>query len=75
MAEHVQFSTAAQEKYVPVLADAISSVNEKFNICEKLEQLQFGDEEVVQVVLKFLDNLHLEKSFCDLTDSQKSALL
>ncbi|KAL4315207.1 hypothetical protein AHAS_Ahas15G0162000 [Arachis hypogaea] len=52
MAEHAQFSTAAWEKYVPVLADAISGVNEKFNIGEKLEQLQLGDEEVEQLANK-----------------------
>lgn len=47
MAEHVQFSTAAQGKHVQVLANAIFGVNEKFKISEKLEQLEFGDDEVV----------------------------
>ncbi|RYQ85917.1 hypothetical protein Ahy_B10g105557 [Arachis hypogaea] len=75
MAEHVQFLTAAQGKNVQVLVDAISGVNEKFKISEKLEQLGFSDDEVVQVVLKFSDNPQLEKSFWDLTDSQKSALV
>ncbi|XP_015957572.1 uncharacterized protein LOC107481776 isoform X1 [Arachis duranensis] len=75
MVECVRFSIAAQEKHVQILADAISGVNERFKIGEKLEQLGFSDDEVVQVVLKFSDNSNLEKSFWSLTNSQKSALV
>ncbi|XLR33828.1 hypothetical protein S83_061728 [Arachis hypogaea] len=72
MVEQVQFSTAEQGRNAQVLADAISGVNEKFMVGEKLEQLGFDNDEVVQVAVKFANNAQMEKVFWGLKDSQKS---
>ncbi|XLS59794.1 hypothetical protein HN51_009549 [Arachis hypogaea] len=72
MVEHVQFSTAEQGKNAQVLADAISGVNKKFMVGEKLEQLEFDNDEVVQVAVKFANNAQTEKVFWDLKNSHKS---
>ncbi|XLR09080.1 hypothetical protein S83_037018 [Arachis hypogaea] len=72
MVEQVQFSTAEQGRNAQVLADAISGVNEKFMVGEKLEQLGFDNDEVVQVAVKFANNAQMEKVFWGLKDSQKN---
>ncbi|KAL4299791.1 hypothetical protein AHAS_Ahas17G0136200 [Arachis hypogaea] len=72
MVEQVQFSTAVHGKHVQVLADVISGANEKFMVSEKLEQLGFDNDEVLQVAVKFANNTQMEKVFWGLTDSQKS---
>ncbi|XLS51110.1 hypothetical protein HN51_011787 [Arachis hypogaea] len=72
MVEQVQLFTAKQGRNAQVLADAISGVNEKFMVCEKLEQLGFDNDEVVQVAVKFANNAQMEKVFWGLKDSQKS---
>ncbi|QHO09041.1 Dual specificity phosphatase domain protein [Arachis hypogaea] len=75
MVNQVQFSTAEQGRNAQVLADAISEVNEKFMVGEKLEQLGFDNDEVVQVAVKFANNAQMEKVFWDLKDSQKSGYM
>ncbi|XP_020973233.1 uncharacterized protein LOC110269703 [Arachis ipaensis] len=72
MVEQVQFLTAEQGRNAQVLADVISGVNEKFMVGEKLEQLGFDNDEVVQVAVKFANNAQMEKVFWGLKDSQKS---
>ncbi|XLS97650.1 hypothetical protein HN51_040385, partial [Arachis hypogaea] len=72
MVEQVQFSTSEQGRNAQVLADAISGVNEKFMVSEKLEQLGFDNDEVVQVAVKFANNAQMEKVFWGLKDSEKS---
>ncbi|XLT27926.1 hypothetical protein HN873_059218, partial [Arachis hypogaea] len=61
MVEQVQFSTAVHGKHVQVLADVISGANEKFMVSEKLEQLGFDNDEVLQVAVKFANNTQMEK--------------
>ncbi|MED6191287.1 hypothetical protein PIB30_114763 [Stylosanthes scabra] len=75
MATNVQLSTEAQGKHVQILADAISGVNDKLKLGEKLESLGFGNDEVVQVVLKFSENPNLCSHFWGLTDAQRSSLI
>ncbi|MED6221262.1 hypothetical protein PIB30_118112 [Stylosanthes scabra] len=75
MATNVQLSTEAQGKHVQILADAISDVNDKLKLGEKLESLGFGNDEVVQVVLKFSENPNLCSHFWGLTDAQRSSLI
>ncbi|XLR30577.1 hypothetical protein S83_058477 [Arachis hypogaea] len=75
MAEHIQQSSVTQSQNAQLIADALVGVNGKFKIGEKLEQLGFREDEVVQVVLKFSENPHLCAHFWGLIDSQKSALV
>ncbi|MED6213756.1 hypothetical protein PIB30_096361 [Stylosanthes scabra] len=75
MTENVRHSTDAQAKHVQILADTMVGVNEKYNIGEKLDQLGFSEDEVVQVVMKFSDNPNLCSHFWSLTDAQRSALI
>ncbi|XLS91596.1 hypothetical protein HN51_067604, partial [Arachis hypogaea] len=75
MVNQVQFSTAEQGRNAQVLADAISEVNEKFMVGEKLEQLGFDNDEVVQVAVKFANNAQMEKFFVGCPNSKRPQIL
>ncbi|RYQ99191.1 hypothetical protein Ahy_B07g087086 [Arachis hypogaea] len=53
MAEHIQQSSVTQSQNAQLIADALVGVNGKFKIGEKLEQLGFREDEVVQHLPSF----------------------
>ncbi|KAL4343732.1 hypothetical protein AHAS_Ahas11G0107800 [Arachis hypogaea] len=75
MTNHIQQSSTDQGKNAQLLADVIVGVNEKFKVGEKLTQLRFGDDEVVKVVLKFVESPNVCAHFWGLSDSQEIALM